>query len=180
MGTLEPRKNFISLARAYVHLPEYLKQDYTLVLAGGTGWNSDSELAEIKKYQEENEQIVLTGYVSDAMRQSLYAHASLFVLPSFYEGFGMPLLEAMAFDVPVIASNIEVFHEVCGNAAAYVDPKDTKNMTNTITELLTKKELRNSLIRRGNRQVKSYSWDSVARKLYDLFKSSGGGDHPNS
>lgn len=179
VGTLEPRKNFIALVRAYVDLPKNIKDRYALVLAGGVGWSIDEELTEIKNYQQSGEQIITTGYIDEATKQSLYTHASLFVLPSYYEGFGMPLLEAMHFGVPVVASDIDVFHEVCSDAALYADPASPSDMSEAVKNLLTSQKLRTTYINKGYRQVQSFSWEDNARELYLRFNSITGRNTAN-
>jgi glycosyltransferase involved in cell wall biosynthesis len=165
MSTLEPRKNYINLARAYSLLPEKLKKEYGLVLAGARGWQVDESLEEIKFLQEQGNNIVLTGYVSEPDRAYLYKHAELLAMPSHYEGFGMPLLEAMSYGVPVAASDIAVFHEVAAEAAAYFDKDDPKDIAKVVGELLSSSATRQKLIARGHERLEEYDWQDVATHL---------------
>lgn len=115
LGTIEPRKNIIGLVEAYSQLPTTLQGQYSLVLAGGKGWNDDPTLHAIKQAKEQGANIIETGYISEQERLALYSNARLFVLPSHYEGYGMPIIEALAYHLPVAASDIPVFHEIAGD-----------------------------------------------------------------
>ena len=108
----------------------------------------------------------MPGYISDNERASLYQHASLFVLPSIYEGFGMPLLEAMHYSVPVIASDIPVFHEVAGDAAVYVDQNSPAAISKAIEQVITDKPLQMKLKKSGHKQLEGYSWDTAADLVF--------------
>lgn len=119
MGTLEPRKNLMQLMDAYMDLPETTRKAFSLVLAGGIGWKMTSQMAHIRQLQKAGENIVTTGYASEAERQQLYEHARAFVIASHYEGFGMPVLEAMVYDLPCAVSDIPVFRELCEDKVAY-------------------------------------------------------------
>lgn len=167
VGTLEPRKNIIGLVKAYDALPKEIKQKYGLVLAGGNGWYIDETLDYIKTLQQAGNNIILTGYITDAQKSALYRSADLFVLPSHYEGFGMPILEAMSYGVPTAVSNIDVFHEVSGNASAYFDHKDPEAIARSISKLLTNQELLTEYAEKGKKRAASYSWPEVAKTLYN-------------
>ncbi|MDB5160733.1 MAG: putative glycosyl transferase group 1 [Candidatus Saccharibacteria bacterium] len=167
MSTLEPRKNFINLVKAYSLLPRQLKHEYGLVLAGGNGWETEEAMANIKRLQGEGENIVVAGYVSDDTRTYLYQNASLLVMPSHYEGFGMPILEAMSYGVPAAVSDIPVFHEVAGNAAAYFDKDDVGSIATSIENVLRDDQaIKNNM----GRQLEKYNWDSVAFDVMASFK----------
>ena len=165
VSTLEPRKNYLNLARAYSLLPDKLKAEYGLVLAGGIGWESDAPLSEIKQLQENGNKIYILGYVDDSTRTYLYQKASLLVVPSHYEGFGMPILEAMSYGVPTAVSDIPVFHEVAADASVYFNKDDPKDISKCLAQVLTDQKLRDSLIKKGSARLSEYSWDKVASTL---------------
>jgi glycosyltransferase involved in cell wall biosynthesis len=148
-------------------LPEKTRSNYQLVLAGGYGWKIDNELDYIKKLNDEN--IIITGYISDDQKNWLYKNASVFVLPSHYEGFGMPILEAMSFGTPTAVSDIAVFKEVSGNASLYFDKDNPKDISNKLDSLLNNKELQNKLSALGNQRLKKYSWQENAKKIGNLL-----------
>lgn len=170
MSTLEPRKNYINLARAYTKLPEAVKKEYGLVIAGGYGWQTGTPLAEISALQKAGEQIVVAGYVSEEDRAYLYQNASLLVAPSHYEGFGMSLLEAMSYGVPVAASDIPVFHEVAGDAAAYFDKDDIGDIASCINKILADETARNLLINRSKDRLSKFDWSLVAADVMREFE----------
>ena len=171
VGTLEPRKNVAGLMRAYALLPQEARDQYSLVLAGGKGWN-DAEINEVlDDLTAKGHDIVATGYITDIQKVALYSAAEIFVLPSHYEGFGMPLLEAMSYGLPVVASDIEVFHEVAGDAALFVPPEDPQAIAASVAELLADKQLQAKLTKKAATQLKTYSWATVAKTVFNLFTS---------
>lgn len=171
VGTLEPRKNILSLVKAYEQLPEEVRQEYQLVLAGGFGWYMEDTFAYIKQLQQKGFGIVTPGYVNDEARAALYKKTSLVVLPSFYEGFGMPILEAMNYGVATAVSDIPVFHEVAGNASAYFDHHNPTDIARVIGNLLAKPDRRKDLVAFGNERLKLYSWPKVATSLYEQIEA---------
>ena len=122
MSTIEPRKNIIGLVEAYLLLPVETRSEYSLVLVGGTGWKSEATLEAISRAQSDGENIIRPGYIPDEFMPALYSGASVFCFPTFYEGFGIPPLEAMACGVPVVTSNSSSLPEVVGDAALIVSP----------------------------------------------------------
>ena len=162
LGTLEPRKNIRRLAEAYSLLPAKIKDGYSLILAGGQGWKIEDTMSYIKQLQADGDDIKLMGYVDDPTRAALYKQASLVVVPSIYEGFGIPILEAMTYGAPAAVSDIEVFKEIAGDAAAYFDPNSAESISRSMEKLLSSPDLRQRLVRRGAKQLKKYSWKIVA------------------
>jgi glycosyltransferase involved in cell wall biosynthesis len=161
-GTLEPRKNLIGLIRAY----EILRQkndDYRLVIAGVPGWlhNEIFQAARCSSYARD---IIFTGFVAPEDKAGLYNLASLFVYPSFFEGFGFPPLEAMACGLPVICSNNSSFPETVGQAALMIDPYNFGEIAWAMNEVLSDNDLRQALINDGLAHVKKFSWDNCARE----------------
>jgi glycosyltransferase involved in cell wall biosynthesis len=169
VGTIEPRKNLRNLVKAYTLLPKELQKDYALVLVGGKGWNDEDILADIEAAKGQGLKIIQTGYVSHEEKNALYSNATCFVMPSHYEGFGMPLLEAMQYDQPVLCSDIPVFHEVAKDAALYFDKDDAQSIANTLAKPLKDAALRKKLIAAGNKRLTAFSWESNAKLVFDAF-----------
>lgn len=167
-GTLEPRKNIVGILDGYANLSDELKSKYALVLAGGKGWNDEGIEKRLNQLKDLN--IIRTGYVDDADLPALFTGASLFVYPSFYEGFGMPPLEAMCCGVPVITANNSSLPEVVGNAAILIDAKDTNALTYSIEKVLLDKKLQQTMIQKGFKRAKVYSWKKSAQKLHKIIE----------
>lgn len=168
VGTLEPRKNIPSLVNAYAEAKP-LHGDFQLVLAGGLGWVYDEIFDAIEK-SGVKENIILTQYISWEELHALYHGASLFVFPSFYEGFGLPPLEAMACGVPVITSNVSSLPEVVGDAAALVDPADEEQLTHSMENVLSDASLRHDLVQKGFERAKLFSWEKTAEQTLNLYE----------
>jgi glycosyltransferase involved in cell wall biosynthesis len=165
VGTVEPRKNISGLLKAYSE--SFPKHNLPLVIVGNKGWN-DEEIENSFK-QLSSLPIHRLGFVDDPDLATLYASASLFVYPSYYEGFGIPALEAMASGCPVVCSNSSSLPEVVGDAALMVDPDDTKGLVEKIIMVLDDDNLRNSMSEKGLIQAKKFSWEKSAQKLSDLI-----------
>ncbi len=170
LGNIEPRKNLVGLLNAYSLLPDATRNKYGLVLAGGSGWQDDEILNKIKSLRESGSKIYQTGYVTDEQRSALYMKAAVFVLPSHYEGFGMPLLEAMTYQTPVLASDIAALKEVAEDSALYCDPNSPEDIANKLQQLLNDKNLRDGLVAKGNERLKDFSWEKVTTDLYDQIE----------
>lgn len=159
IGTIEPRKEIPTLMKAYSQLPKGMTDEYSLVISGGMGWKSEQSQAAITKAQKAGLHVVYTGYIDQKDRTALYQKSSLFVMPSAYEGFGMPILEAAASGVPVIASDIPVLRESAGNGALYVKVGDAGELSETIQKVLSTPLLQKELVAKASRHLKTYSWD---------------------
>lgn len=169
-GSNEKRKNSLGLIKAYDLLPERLKKKYQLVLFGFRGFENTDDYKYIKKHNLYN--IVVMGYVSDEEKATLYKESELFVFPTFYEGFGVPVIEAFAYDTPVITSNITSLPEVCGNAAIYIDPDNINMISEAIESLIVDNEKMNKLINLGKQQRKKFSWETASlRYLENIIKA---------
>jgi glycosyltransferase involved in cell wall biosynthesis len=166
LGTIEPRKNLEKLITAYGALGSKIRQSYALVLAGGQGWKDEGILAAVAEQQANGMNIILTGYVPEEEKNALYANAACFILPSHYEGFGMPAFEAMQHDVPVALSDIPVFREVAGDAAVYFDKDSSGDMADKLAALINDKALCKKLIRNGRERLLAFSWQENADKVY--------------
>lgn len=175
VGTLHPRKNLVRLVQAFaIFLRSSLSPNLQLVLAGQKGWLYDEVLTQVRKLGL-TERVVLTGYVPDADLPVLLSGALAFVFPSLYEGFGLPMLEAMACETPVVCSNVSSLPEVAGEAALLVDPLDTESLVNAIGQIVTDEGLRRTLVERGLRQMQYFSWGRCAREILQILEDTGRG-----
>lgn len=168
LGTLEPRKNIIGIIDAFEQIYSLLPLPYALVLAGAPGWQYKTVLKCINSSPRKN-QIKIIGYVSPADKAALYHDASLFVYPSFYEGFGLPVLEAMNAGVPVITSNRSSLPEVTGSAAYLVNPHRTDEIAAGMKYLLTNSAARESAIKNGLEQAAKFSWEKTVERWLGLL-----------
>jgi alpha-1,3-rhamnosyl/mannosyltransferase len=175
VGTLEPRKNLITLLEAFALLPSYLTNRFQVVLAGKPGWRTTSLGKHLQSYGQRSS-LVLTGYVSEEDLRSLYTSAEMFVFPSFYEGFGLPVLEALASGCPVIASTAPSLKEVAGSAAIFVDPKSPpEEWSRAMVRVAESAELRQSLGIAGREQARRFSWETCAQQTSEVLSSVAGG-----
>jgi glycosyltransferase involved in cell wall biosynthesis len=169
VGTLEPRKNLRRLLGAFSQLSADTRARAQFVIAGGKGWNGIDIQAFIAELGLERD-VVLTGYVSDKQLATLYAHARFIAMPSVYEGFGLPLVEAMSFGVPALTSNCSSMPEVAGDAGLLVDPLDEKSIAEGLRALLTNDILRDKLATRAVVNVTRFSWQKAAAETMAVFE----------
>lgn len=172
VGTLSPRKNLEHLLRAYSRLPTALRARYPLYLAGAPGWNLESFQHTVERLKLGNS-LNLLGYVNDTELLRLYNEATMLIFPSLHEGFGIPILEAMACGCPVVTSNVSSMPEVGGEAAFYVDPQSVTSMTRAIRKILTDAALRQRLSRKGMIQAAKFSWSKTAQKTLEVLHDVG-------
>ena len=170
VGTLEPRKNLVKLMQAYFILKRDYRIKHKLVIAGKKGWNYGPIFSEIERLSLRND-VIFTGYVPEQALVHLYNGAELFILPSLYEGFGLPILEAMACGTPVITSNISSMPEVAGDAAILVDPYDVDALAGAMHGVLTDKGLKESLVKKGLERVKHFSWKKCAEETIRVYEA---------
>lgn len=170
VSTIEPRKNILSIIRAYEKYKEQGESTIKLVLAGKRGWNCDDiyKAVESSAYKED---IVMPGYITEEEKRYLYRNAKLFLFPSLYEGFGIPVLEAMEYGLPVITSRVSSLPEVGGDAVLYVDdPFDIDGIAGNIDKICSMSmEEAEELSKKMELQVKKFSWDKTARNIMDMF-----------
>ncbi len=168
-GTIEPRKNLVGLLQAYEKLSPEIRAKYSLVLGGGKGWNDEEILSTLEGLKKSGAKIHQTGYVSDEQRAALFMNATIYLMPSHYEGFGMQCLEAMTYKTPMLLSDIPVLHEVAEESAVYckTDPED---IAAKITLLINDKDLRKRLVENGTKRLGLFSWQKVAKEVFDQIK----------
>lgn len=163
-GTLEPRKNLECLVEAYCKLPESLRNSYSLVLAGKWGWKIDSLKELIDQKRAAGYDIITPGYIDHGDRCTFYRNASYYALTTHYEGFGMPLLEALHCGIPTVAVDIPVLREVGGEACLWAD-KNNDDVSAKLTLLMNDRTIANKLSALGPKQSAKYSWQKSAESL---------------
>lgn len=171
VGTLEPRKNLPRLLSAYASLDSLLRKKAKLVLAGDRGWGDINISALIKRLQL-TEDVILTGYVSDDDLSTLYTNALFVAMPSLYEGFGLPIIEAMAHGKTVLTSDRSSMPEVVGNAGITVDPFNEKSIAGALKSLIGNDKLRNTLNQKTTENIKRFSWQNSAQAMWNVFNES--------
>jgi glycosyltransferase involved in cell wall biosynthesis len=170
VGTLEPRKNLGRLIEAWSMLAPEVRDAHALALVGPKGWEMDEVLAPINAARED---VRVLGFVSDEDLAALYRRCELFAYPSLYEGFGLPVLEAMQAGAPVVCSNTSSLPEVGGDAVAYVDPRDSGAIAAALERLLGDPGERRRLAEAGPQRARSFSWDQTARLTYEALAALG-------
>ncbi len=165
VGAIQKRKNIARLVEAF----EGLDGGWQLVLAGSNGYGAEEILARIAASPARN-RIQVTGYISPAQLAKWYASASIFAFPSQDEGFGMPVLEAMAAGIPVVTSDRSALPEVSGDAALMVDPESTEALRTALRDLTINVELRGELARRGIERARMFTWDKAVRETWDVYR----------
>jgi glycosyltransferase involved in cell wall biosynthesis len=167
VGTLEPRKNLERLVSAYAIIPSELRKEAQMVIVGGQGWGG-LELSRWISLRGLADDTVVTGYVTDTQLSELYARARFLAMPSLYEGFGFPVLEAMARGTPALISGVSSLPEVGGDAVVVVDPLDEASIAKGLIDLLTGPR-RDELALRSKTQARRFSWDKAAAEVEAVF-----------
>lgn len=168
VGSYKPSKNIPAIVKAFGLFLKEIKKPFELILAG-SDYRMDNEILEIIQKLKLDKLVKLKGFVSEKDLIQLYKNAAAFVSPSFYEGFGIPHLEAMASGVPVITSNRGSILEVTGDAAIIVEPDDIESIKNPMVTLATDDKIRSKLRKTGYLQVQKFSWEKSAKKLLRLL-----------
>lgn len=168
VGTLQPRKNIARLIEAFSYVIEKNK-NLNLVIVGKKGWQYEEILTSPIKWGIEDN-VIFKDFVTDLELESLYSNATCMVLPSLYEGFGLPVLEAMKHNCPVIVSNVSSLPEVGGDAVLYINPEDPYDIAEKINKIISNGTLRNSLIAKGKKQFKKFSWEKAARETLNVLE----------
>ncbi len=171
IGTIDPRKNIIGLIEGFTQLPAKLRSTHQLVLAGRIERFAQAEEARLHQALADGHNITHLGYVDDETKQALLQSATLFTTASKYEGFGMPILEAMSAGLPCAVSNIPVFREVADDAAEYFDHTSPASIATAIGTLLQQPARRASLSKAARTHAASYQWDRIATAMYEKIRA---------
>ena len=170
VGTLEPRKNLPRLVEAFAALPARLLDTHDLVLVGAVGWDADETLEAAARHRGRIHQL---GHVAEEDLPALYRGAATFAYPSLYEGFGLPVLEAMAAGTPVLTSNVSSLPEVAGDAAVLVDPRSVPAIRDGLERVLGDPVLARALLARGRERAAAFSWNRHAREVLAVLERAG-------
>ena len=164
VGAIQKRKNQAGLVKAFTAMPV----DWSLILAGSEGYGAEEVRAAIAA-SPARDRIQVTGYLSPTELAACYARASIFAFPSFDEGFGMPVLEAMEAGIPVIAGNRSALPEVCGDAALMVDPHSVQDLAQALRDLARGETVNQDLVEKGKTQVQSFSWAKAVQETLNVY-----------
>jgi len=171
VGTIEPRKNLLRLLSAFEKLKNKFKE-YQLVIVGQIGWITEKFFEKLKNLLENvKKDVILTGYIPREDMVFLYNGCELFIYPSLYEGFGIPVLEAMSCGVPVITSNVSSLPEVGGDACVYVNPYDEEDILYKMEKVLSSEGLKKEMSKKGLERAKLFSWEKTAEKTLKIYKN---------
>lgn len=170
VGSVEPRKNLITLIEAIRILRDRDQLRHQLVIAGGSGWKNSNIYASVAELGLTEREVKFLGWVPDEDLPSVYSGAAMFVFPSLYEGFGIPLLEAMACGTPIIASNTSSVPEVVGDAAILVSPNRSEEFADAIVKLTGDAVLSSSLVQKGLKRAREFTWEGAALKVLRIFQ----------
>jgi glycosyltransferase involved in cell wall biosynthesis len=175
VGTMEPRKNHMGLIKAFYQAQQKKGGPAMLAIAGGQGWlyEETKQLVEELKLEKK---VRFLGRVSELELITLYSMADVFAFPSFAEGFGIPLIEAMACGAPVITSNLSAMPEVAGDAALLIDPHNTSELATAITTLLGNEQRREELRQKGYQRAREYTWEVSAQKMLSIYQQVSSGE----
>ncbi len=170
VSTIEPRKNITAIISAFNLLKSKYKIPHHLVLIGQKGWKYEPIFEEIGR-SSWKEEIHHLDYLSDELVALFYSRADVFVYPSHYEGFGLPVLEAMTLGAPVVTSNTSSLPEVAGDAALLINPDDVEELADAILQIISDSQLRAQLVKKGKDQASLFSWERTARETLQVYKS---------
>ncbi len=172
VGTIEPRKNIVRLIDAFIQFRSTIHDSrFTLILAGGNGWNNDEIFMAIERANLKlgKGSVQYFGYVSEEEKMALLQNATAFVWPSLYEGFGLPVLEAMAMGVPVVTSNVSSIPEITGDAALLVNPENVGEIAQAMERMMADTALREQLKTRGMHRAKEFTWEKAAQETLAVY-----------
>jgi glycosyltransferase involved in cell wall biosynthesis len=170
VSNYHPRKNLFNIVEAFAIVRQQGFREVQLVIAGGGGWRYEEFLRYIEPQRSRGE-ILLLGQIEENWLPSLYAGAEVFVFPSLYEGFGLPVLEAMACGTPVVTSNVFSLPEVAGDAAIRVNPESVEAISDAMITVLNDKRLREALREKGIERAKQFTWQACAKKHLKLYQN---------
>ena len=173
VGTLEPRKNIDGVIKAFTLIKEKYRIPHKLYIVGMKGWSFEKifEAFERSKFKKD---IIIKGYVSDEELSGLYNKAQVFVYPSFYEGFGLPIIEAFSAGVPVVTSKSSSCGEIAGDSALLVDPYDHEQIGEALYCIIQDKALRENMAKKGFKRAKEFTWKKTAKEFVRLFTEIAG------
>lgn len=166
MGTLQPRKNLLNLLEAFRLISD--AHPVTLVLAGGKGWLYDQIFTRIQTLGLQD-RVILPGFIPPEDKAALLSGAAVFAFPSLYEGFGLPILEAMACGAPVLTANVSSMPEIAAEAALLVDPRQPEAIADGLQRLLTDPALAQLLVEKGFRRVRDFSWAAAGAQVWEIL-----------
>jgi len=169
VGRLEERKNVINIIRAFEILKEQYKIPHKLVLGGKPGFGYEkikNEIANVNCVKD----IIETGFVSAEEKNYLLNNADVFVFPTLYEGFGLPILEAQNAGVPVVASMEASIPEVAGESALLVDPNNAEDIADAVYKILSDENLKKDLVKKGLKNIQRFSWEKCATEIAEILK----------
>lgn len=169
IGSLEPRKNIKGLLKAYSMVPTKLRKEFPLVIAGGKGW-MNSDIPSLVEGLGINESVRFAGYIDGQDISAVYSGASVFAYPSLYEGFGLPILEAMSCGAPVVTSKTSSMPEVAGDAAVVVDPLSAGELAFALETVLEEEGLRADMKKKGLARAAAFSWDRCAQETLEVYR----------
>ncbi len=178
IGTIEPRKNIETMLTAWMSLPSGFRDGHKLVLAGLPGWDCVGTMNRLAELTRQNSGLRYLGYVPESLVPSLTAGALATVYPSLYEGFGFPVVQAMAAGCPVITSNISSLPEVTGNAALLVDPRSPAELARAIALIGESPGLRQKLSAQGAKRAQIFTWQAAAARSVEFFQRLCGASRP--
>jgi glycosyltransferase involved in cell wall biosynthesis len=170
IGTLQPRKNLPALIEAFVSLPTEKRGDWKLVLAGGLGHNFDTKIEEFIENYSLQKYVILPGFIVEADKPLLMKLARVFCFPSLYEGFGIPILEAMTSGVPVLASNIVPHIEITEGAVLLFDVASPNDFAKKLADIVSQETVRANLIQKEAVQAKKFSWLQTTKKMWQIYQ----------
>jgi glycosyltransferase involved in cell wall biosynthesis len=169
VGTVEPRKNLLTLARAFAQIIKSTSSQLQLVIAGEKGWLS-GDLMDYLRDDHVRERVLFTGHLRDEELRALYSSCRVFVYPSLYEGFGLPLLEAMACGAPVVTSRTPSIMETAGDVARLISPTDVEDLARGITALLNDASERDHRSALGIPHAQKFSWERTATATWEVYQ----------
>jgi glycosyltransferase involved in cell wall biosynthesis len=173
-GAIQPRKNLTNLLKAFSIFKKRQQSTWKLVLAGRLAWKYERFIESLKSYKYRDD-VIMTGYVEEKELVKITGSAYAMIYPSVWEGFGVPVIEAMRCNVPVITSANSSMQEIAGDAALYFDPSDHTDMAEKIMLLYKDETLRARLIEKGKKAIEPFNWDRAAEQFWDNILSAGSG-----
>jgi len=170
IGTLQPRKNLPALIEAFIKIPTEKRKDLKLVLAGGRGHNFDTRIDEFIKNYGLRDEVFLPGFIDEADKAAIFKLAHVFCFPSLYEGFGIPILEAMTLGVPTLASDIPPHLEITEDSVLLFDMTNADDFSQKLTRIVSDDALRADLTQKELQQSAKFAWRQTAEKMLEIYK----------